>query len=175
MIFYPISPIRHFYRYGMIFVLVGLPLCLAASSNDWIIYEDRPAVVITCILLSLAGAVLIHVGFWEKFFAVLILSENEVRWKCPLRKTRVIQISQCVEIGAYIENANNGIPTERMYFSTTPNPQIRMSKSGAMRESQNLIKFWYSRELCDYIIQTYPQEKTNLLSEYLVQRQKAHY
>ena len=166
MIFYPISPIRHFYRYGMIFVLVGLPLCLAASSNDWVIYEDRSAVVITCILLSLAGAVLIHVGFWEKFFAVLILSENEVRWKCPLRKTITMKRAECITVG--LECETTPVPGEfaYIYFASIPYPSKAERKKVVARSRNGLIKFRYTPELGEYVIKEFAPITTYTLCSY---------
>ena len=171
MKFYTNPALRYFYRYACILVFVGLPLWMS-SPACWhaVVEEDRMGYIILCWMIALCGAILIHVGMWEKFFAVLIVTEDEISWKCPLRKTKVIAVSKCVEIGAYIENANNGIPTEQIYFCDYADPQKNMGKNGVMKSSEHLIKFWYTYQLCEYLIKTLPEDKTSCLVAYKKQR-----
>lgn len=168
MKFYPPSILRYFYRYLFVFLLTGLPLCLAvyvftAVEEGWIIS-------VLCIFIAFGGAILLHVGFWEKLFGTLTLSENEILWKCPLRRTRTIPVSLCVEIGAYLENKGNGIPSEQIYFCDHSDPQI--CKNGSMKASKHLIKFWYYDALCCYILSTYEGHKTVRLVNYIDQRKR---
>ena len=174
MKFYPPKLVRFYYRYVLIFILCVLPLLLAVE-----IFQSFPTIedsilvlLIACIVLSLIGGLLIHICFWEKFFAVLILTETEIRWKCPFRKTRVILLSNCLEIGAYLENANNGIPSEQIYFSDHRFPKQNMSKKGIMKPSQHLIKFWYTDQLSNYIVRNYSSKLTSCLNAYRRQRKK---
>lgn len=122
--------------------------------------------------MAIIDFVIIQVCFWEKFFAVLTVTEDEIRWKCPLRKTRIIPVSKCAEIGAYVENADNGIPTEQIYICDYANPQQHMGKNGVMKGSAHLIKFWYTSELCNYLLQTMPDTKTHSLAAYKAQRKE---
>ena len=117
-------------------------------------------------VLIMVGCTLIHIGFWEKCFSHLELSLQEIRWKCPFRKDRVIPVEQCVEIGAYKENEGNGVPKDQIYFSDHPNPKKNMDKYGVIKASKHLIKFWYSEELCRYLIRTYPGKQTSCLLAY---------
>lgn len=171
MKFYPPKIVRYFYRYALLFLLIILPLFLGI---DAVISYRREGVIDLFICSSLAaiGGILLHIGFWEKFFAVLILTDTEICWKCPFRKTRVILLADCVEIGAYLENANSGIPSEQIYFSDQIYPQKNTSQNGVIKSSQHLIKFWYNDELCHYIIQNYPSKLSNCLNGYRRQRKK---
>lgn len=168
MKFKPPKIIRFCYRYVLIVILIVLPLVMAIdtiiSSQD--LYGEPFCFCIICIMLSIIGGILIHIGFWEKFFAVLILTEQEIRWKCIFRRARVMNLSDCVEIGAYLENASKGITSTQIYFSDHTYPQKHMGKNGAMKASQHLIKYWYSEELCNYLIKNYPSKKTGCLSAY---------
>ena len=157
------KPILCIYRYIFILVFVGLPLCLSGYT-DFLVDEDIWMYTVFCLFLAICGSVLINAVFWEKFFAVLTITAEEIRWTCPLRRQRVISISQCEEIGVYIENANNGIPSKQIYFSDSPNASI--GSNGVMKVSNHLIKFWYSDELCNYILKTFPEEKTFALCTY---------
>ena len=172
MKFKPPKIIRFCYRYVLIGVLIVLPLLM---SIDTIISSKNvngaPFIFcIVCIMLSVIGGVFIHIGFWEKFFAVLVFTEKEIHWKCIFRKTRILPLSNCVEIGAFLENANNGIPSEQIYFSDHRHPQLRIGKNGIMKSSKHLIKFWYSEELCRFLLKNISSEKTNCLSAYRRQR-----
>ena len=103
MTFYTLSALK-IYRYPALFVFIGLPMCLASPSvAEFIKSEDRIIYTAFCFLLTLCGIWVVHIAFWEKCFAVLTLTDDEIRWTCPLRKTKVIPVAQCKEIGAYLE------------------------------------------------------------------------
>lgn len=174
MKFYPPKIIRFYYRYLMLLLLIGLPIILAIGSFHikWTKPNDQYFGFTIGIFLAVVGALLINVGFWEKFFAVLRISDTTILWKCPFRKTRILPISDCVEIGAYLENKNNGIPSEQIYFSKYPYPQKNMDKHGIMKPSQDLIKFWYSDELYRFLIGNMSSKQTSCLRAYKWQRKK---
>lgn len=162
--------LRYCYRYIFLFLFVGLPLCLSGYT-DFLSGEDTWVYTVFCLFIAVCGAILIHFAFWEKFFAVLTITDNHIYWKCPFRKQRTLSFMQCMEIGVYIENASNGIPSKQIYFSDHPNPLADMKNNGAMKISEHLVKFWYSDELCSYILSNLPEEKTNPLRIYR-QKQK---
>ena len=171
MKFYPPNIVRFFYRYALVFVLVLLPLFLGC---DAIVSYHSAGLLdfIICTSLAIFGGILIHIGFGEKFFGVIILTDTEIRWKCPFRKTRVILLQDCAEIGAYLENEKSGFPSEQIYFSDHVYPKQHMTKNGIIKPSQHFIKFWYSEELCAYIIRTYPSKLTSCLSSYRRRKKK---
>lgn len=167
--FYPNFWVRFFSGYSIVFILVVLPVLLGVgmAAQGSVIYAVFPWVGI-----AVPGCILIHIGFWEKCFAHLELSERQIHWKCPFRKDRVISADACVEIGAYMENEENGIPTEQIYFSDHPNPKQSIGKNGVIKASKHLIKFWYSDELCEYLIKTYSGRQTGCLLAYRQRRKR---
>lgn len=84
-------------------------------------------------------------------------------------KVKKLSLANCIEIGAYIENEQKGIPSEQIYFSDYASPIRKMDKNGVIKSSQHLIKFPYSDELCDYIIKKYPNSLTGSLSTFRCQ------
>lgn len=158
MKFYTLPVLRYCYRYLIIAVLVGLPLFLSFSD----IHDTED--MLLGFAIALIGWIMIQIAFWEKCFAVLTLTENEIRWTCPLRRTKVISTTECKEMGAYLENATSGIPCEQTYFSIYPSPQ-KKDKNGNIKATKGIIKFWYSIELYNYLIKNYPHiNKDNLIS-----------
>ena len=102
------NPTQRFFRYVAIFLFSGVPLILSVFAfSDAIYPEDRGLFIAFCVFLALCGLILINYAFWEKLFSVLILTKEEIQWKCPLRKTKIIPVAKCIEIGAYLENANS--------------------------------------------------------------------
>ena len=170
--FYPHPMIRYFSGFMLILLLVVLP----ALAGYWGMNVAIPGEEIYHILMgfgmSLIGCGIIQLWFWEKCFSHLELSAQEIRWKCPLRRDRVIPLEKCVEIGAYMENEGNGIPSEQIYFSDHPNPKQNMGKNGVIKASKHLIKFYYGEELCKYLIRTYSGKQTSCLSAYRQRRKR---
>lgn len=170
MIVYPPKIVRFYFRYLLIFVLIILPFAVSSYAVLYNIGEGRYIVAIAGCFLGLNGAVLIHVGFWEKFFAKITITDKYLRWSCPFRKTIVILLSDCVEIGAFVENANKGIPSEQIYFSDHVYPQRNMDRNGIIRNSQHFVKFWYSEELSNYLVKRFPSNMTGVLNAYRIKR-----
>ena len=165
MKFYTKPLIRFCYRYVALFLFIVFPLCLSGYTE--FMYGDGVWIYkVFCLFLAVCGSILVNYAFWEKFFAVLIITNDRICWKCPFRHARMILVSDCAEIGVYIENANNGIPSKHIYFSDHKNPWEGIGKNGVVKASHHLIKFWYSDELCSYIIKSLPDEKTTLLRAY---------
>lgn len=172
MIFYPPRLVRFYFRYLLIFILILLPLSVSFYAIHFNIGEGRYIVAIAGCFLALLGTVLIHIGFWEKFFATITFTDEYLIWRCPFRKKMVIRLSDCVEIGAYVENANKGIPSEQIYFSDHVYPQRNMNQSGIINMSSHFIKFWYSEELSTYLIKRFPSNMTGILISYCRRRRK---
>lgn len=173
MKFYPPFFIRFFYRYAFTIVFAVFPTALAVyllfqinNAGDGI-----PILIVTLLMLAICGTTIIHLWFWEKFFSVLIVTENEIRLVCPFRRSRVIEVRNCLEIGAYLECVEKGIPSEWIYISEHHYPQKSMDKNGAIKVSDHFIKFWYSRELACYLIRHYPSTMTGVLNAYIRKKQ----
>lgn len=173
MWFYPPKIIRYVYRYLLVGILIILPIYLMIvtlderfTSADEILYP-----VISCSFLSVVGIVIVQIGFWEKMFSRLFVSEQEIRWECPLRPTRRVLLSECVEIGGFLEHAEKGIPVEEVYFTCTKGIDLSNIRK-TMRHDRKIIVFWYSEELYRYIKQTVDSKKTSRLVTYRIQRKR---
>ena len=167
MRFYSPNIIRFYYRYVFTFILCVLPMMLAIFAPLKASSFDVAVILIFMLtMLSACGFVIIHIWFWEKFFGVLIITDDAIRWTCPFRRSRVICMSDCAEIGAYIECAEKGFPSEWIYVSDHRYPQRHMDKNGVIKASDHFIKFWYSRELADCLIRMYPSTITGVLNAY---------
>ena len=96
--------------YAIIFLLVVLPVACAFWAADACEPGAEIYLYSMCFGLALMGCILVHIGFWEKCFSRLELSGEEIRWKCPLRRNRIMSVENCVEIGAYLENVTVNDP-----------------------------------------------------------------
>ncbi len=173
MTFYPPKIIRFCYRYLLIGVLVVLPIvCLILALDEKFTKpEDILYPIISCSLLAIFNFAVIQISFWEKMFSRITIKDDRVEWKCPLRKNRILPMEECVEIGAFLEHENKGIPTEEIYFSNQKNldlPNIRR----VMHKNRKIIVFWYSEELYRYIRQTADSQVTSRLVAYRTQKRR---
>ena len=116
MRFYPPASIRFFYRYMLLGILVVLPLCLIPALISVSVPGQEIYPICVCLFLAIIGTILFVVGFSEKCFATLRITQLEIVWRCPFRRTLRMKIAECVEIGSYWENKGNGIPKEKIYF-----------------------------------------------------------
>lgn len=174
MKFYVQPVIRYFLRYLVLGIFVGFPLhftCFVTFDEALVSANDRPFALVLGFLLLVIGFCIMNCVFIERCFPVLILSSSEICWKCPFRKTKVIPTANCVEIGAYLENANSGIPSEQIYFSDYLHPISQLKKEN-LPSSKHLIKFYYSEELYRYLINHYPGKMTSCLVAYSQQKKK---
>lgn len=164
-------PILRVLGYVYIFVFIALPLYLSTDTSN-VVAGGEQEVAALFIGIAVIEVLIVYFWFWEKLFPVLTLTETEICWKCPLKKARRISVNQCIEIGAYVEFKDKGVPSEQIYFSDHPEPQKNMRKDGSMKASEHLIKFEFSHELCKYIFETYPDSTTSCLREYYQNRPK---
>lgn len=166
--------IRYFLRYFTVGIYLLFPIYSIYSvlyNETMFAASDRPLFLLLGCFLLIMGCCLLNFIYLERCFPVLILSNEEICWKCPFRKTIRIPVNQCIEIGAYLENANNGIPSEQIYFSDCSAPS-RFAKKGILTRSEHLVKFAYTEELYQYIIKNYPSKLTGCLLAYHRQRKR---
>lgn len=165
-------PILRVLRYVYLVVFIVLPLYMSTVSSRFVVAGDEHKLAALFIAFAVVESFIVYGVFLEKLFPVLILTESEIIWKCPLKRNRKISVNQCAEIGAYVEFKDKGIPSEQIYFSDHPEAQNNMRKNGSLKASGHLIKFEFSHELCKYVLQTYPDSITGSLREYCQQRKK---
>lgn len=96
-----------------------------------------------------------YIAFWKKHFATLKITESEIIWRCLFCRTRIMRIEDCLEVGSYLENKDNGIPKEMIYFSDHKRAQWEIVKKGVNKgvlpASKHVIKYWYSDDLRRYV------------------------
>ena len=153
--------------------MVVVPIiCLITSFDDKFTSPDEiwyP--IISCSLLALFNFTVIQIGFWEKLFSKVTVSCSEVVWKCPMRRTKRLLLSECVEIGAFLEHENRGIPVEQIYFSDCKNVDLSRIRK-MMRFNSKVIVFWYSEALYRHIKQTMNSHITSRLVAYRIQKRQ---
>ncbi len=173
MTFYPPKIIRFCYRYVFLGVLVVLPIIcmIAAMDVRFTKPQDFWYPIVGCSLLAIFNFLVIQLGFWEKMFSRVTIKDGTVKWKCPLRRNRTLTMEECVEIGAFLEHGNKGIPTEEIYFSNQKNVDI-VNIRRIMRKNCKIIVFWYSEELYRYIRQTADSKVTSRLVGYRAQKRR---
>lgn len=175
MKFYPTPIIRHCYRYFLVALFIMFPIYIMFGmtfNRAMVGEEDRLGFFLLGLVLLIVGSVLIHIGFWEKFFSTLEITEDRVIWRCPFRKKQSMLLDDCVVIGACREHVNNGIPSECIYISDTKMPMIATDLRGSLKRSPHLIKYAYSDKLCDYLICKIPDKRTRTLGAYRCRRKK---
>ena len=120
----------------------------------------------TIILLCGSGITFVyclHKELWEKFFATIYISADEVIWRCPFRKTRRLATRNCY-IGVELEDAfNKSIDYPYIYFSLTPYPRDLEHKINKIPCSERFVKYRYHADICEYILKTLPEEQTKRL------------
>ncbi len=154
MKFRPPVMIRYWIRWLSLAEFVVLPLFLFV----WIIpmtAPDEHGYAFLMLFLILVACLLVENIFLEKHFAVLHITQTEIIWRCPFRRSRIMRIEECLEVGSYLENKDNGIPKEMIYFSDHKRAQWEIIKKGinkgVLPASKHVIKYWYSEELHRYV------------------------
>ena len=169
MRFHPAPIIRYCYRWFFIALFILFPLYIMfgmAFNRALTKEEDQLLWFLTGAVFLVYGSLLMHFGFWEKFFATLEITEERIIWRCLFRKTQSMFLVDCVVIGACREHTKKGIPSECIYISDTPMPMMDTDLPGALKRSHHLIKYAYSDQLCDYLIRKVPDKRTRTLGAY---------
>lgn len=158
------------YRYFFLLILIGIPLYLTVLAYDRSLVKEKDLVIHVCVCLGLTivGCILIHKHFWEKFFATLTVSDSAIVWSCPFRKTIMLPLDKCNFIGVQMEESHNGLPYAFIYFSYKLYPSEYIGKINKLHCSEGFIKFWYSKELGDYLIKHLPGSKTGTILAYQI-------
>lgn len=110
----------------------------------------------------LSGSYLIitWTSFHEKFLAKLIITDDEIIWKCIFKKSHTMQINSCTFVGVELESSFNKLDYPFIYFATTWYPKMYAHKIDKLKNSDQFIKFWCTDKLADYLIASLPKEKT---------------
>ena len=177
--FYTKPPLRYFYRYALLGLLIVLPVFIFiyfAEDIGWRNIWIDPSLIggmLFLLLLVVGGIILVHFAFWEKCFATLTITEDEVIWRCPFRKTRRLPVFECRYIGVELEESANGLPYPFIYLTSEPYPYEYRHKINKLRCSDSFIKFWYSEKLSDHLRERFPGMKTGSLLAYQIKQKKS--
>lgn len=108
----------------------------------------------------------------------LLIYDDRIVFKCPLRIKRKIAIEDCNFIGVEDYQAlNRWMPTVRgdetsfVYFSNTPYPKKYKNKISLLKNNKGFIKFSYSDKLAITIMEEFPKEKCYLVKAFHSQMQ----
>ncbi len=175
MKFHPEPLIRYCYRYFFMALYILFPGYIMfgmAFNSAMVKEEERGGCFLLGLVLFIAGSLLTHYAFWEKFFATLEITESQAIWRCPFRRTQRIALKDIVAIGACREHVGKGIPSECIYISNAKMPMIDTNLRGKLRRTPHLMKYAYSDRLCDYLVQKVPDKRTASLSAYRWRRKQ---
>lgn len=166
------KPLIRFSGSLLLILLEGLPLYALL-----IIFDQGPVKEAVLMIAILAGAmilggVILHKHYWAKCFSTLIVTEKEIIWKCPFRKKLSLDWDECKYIGVQLEESYNGLPYPFIFFSNKPYPSDFYGKIDQLSCKRGFIKFWYSEELCDYLVTTLPGHKAGSLLHYRIKSRK---
>lgn len=152
-------------------VFVGFPAYLVLDPH----HLQAPGVyllsIIGLILLVFDGA-LFYFAFWEKWYSSLRFTDNSIILSCPLKRTLVLTVDECRFFGVQLEESYNGLPYPFIYISKHPYPRELEGKINKIRCSNEFVKFWYSDDLCNYLIAKFPNNRTGPLQYYQYQSQR---
>lgn len=103
--------------------------------------------------------------FWELMWASVTVGETEIVWRCPLRRTRVMEVSDCM-IGIGKETSGWNMTYPYIYFSKRPLPAEAADQIQKVPTSDAFIKFRYRSDFAEYLLKHLPREKTSAVAYY---------
>ena len=164
MKFKPMPMIR-FYIRPVILVLTALVIW--ASTTPFLIPEEEGLFLrifshIFWFFCLFGWIYILHIEYWDKVFATLYISPEEIVWKCPFRKTIHLSTPGCY-IGVELENSHNKLDYEYIYFSKKPYPREKAHKINEIPCSDSFVKYRFHPDIAEYILKTLPKEQTKPL------------
>ena len=173
-----------------IFCVLLLAFILCSSVNILLLEKESllqgkiPTYLIIFELLWVGGGGFLFVCFvnssriLDRAFGRLLIYDDRVVFKCPLRITREIAKEDCNYIGVEdYQSLNRGLPTVRgdetsfVYFSNTPYPEKYKNKISLLKNNKGFIKVSYSDRLAITVMEEFPEEKCNLVKAFYGQMQ----
>lgn len=115
-------------------------------------------------ILTIAGTIALLVYLWDVFmrrgtlwtriWARVFITKWEVQWFCPFLRSHKLRLSECT---ITVENEYTPQGVHFVYICFSKFPHRELEDVGNMRCSDTFIKFWYSKELCEYLIEILPE------------------
>ena len=130
----------------------------------YLFFRDTPALLDKAILIPLCITALVCIPlheFWHRCFGCLVVTEDEIVWKCPFMRTVRLRKTEIRYTGIdyrWPGSARKAVtPVDMAYFSTTPYLQECRNKSYLLRNKKGFIKFPAGEKLCRYMSEWLPE------------------
>lgn len=161
-------PKRRVFREHIILLIEGrllMLLFIGFTGFIWyLFFRDTPSLLNKVILFPLCVTALICIPlheFWYRCFGHLVVTEDEIIWKCPFMRTVRLKKAEIRYTGIdyrWPGPARKAVtPVDMAYFSTTPYPQECRNKSYLLRNKEGFIKFPASEKLCRHMSEWLPE------------------
>lgn len=130
----------------------------------YLFFRDTPALLDKAILIPLCITALVCIPlheFWYRCFGCLVVTEDEIVWKCPFMRTVRLRKTEIRYTGIdyrWPGSARKAVtPVDMAYFSTKSYPQECRNKSYLLRNKKGFIKFPAGEKLCRYMSEWLPE------------------
>ena len=161
-------PKRRVFHEHIILLIEGRLLMLLFVSTTgfiwYLFFRDTPALLDKAILFPICVTVLACIPlheFWYRCFGRLVVTEDEIVWKCSFMRTVRLRKTEIRYTGIdyrWPGSARKAVtPVDMAYFSTMPYPQECRNKSYLLRNKKEFIKFPAGEKLCRYISEWLPE------------------
>ena len=171
MIFRTKREIRFFARPAWLVILAGL--VFSVGYIDYLLIYPKISIDIQIFIcatlantLAICNIAVHFVGFHEKLFAKIKITNDKIIWRCILKKKHTMAIQDCRFISVELEDSFNKLDYPFIYFTTSWYPKEYAHKINKLKNTDQFIKFWYTEELAEYLITHLPKEKTGGLQYY---------
>jgi len=158
--------------YIVAFIILHLYLVLSVFDRSLIRESDICIHLVVTLSLTFIWLLLLHLFFWEKFFATLTITNEEIRWRCMFRREICLPFDECKYVGVQLEESGNGLEYPFVYFSHTPYPCEFIGKINKLKCKPGFIKFWYSQALDNYLVSSMPSQFSSALLAYRIRSKK---
>jgi hypothetical protein len=117
--------------------------------------------IFSCCIFSIA----------DQLFSYGIFEKDRVVVKCPFRKTYVIEYQNIKEVacGFYMHSVLNaghiGSKVNYIYFAGRKLSDVQKTNLNMLKPSKSFIKFGYSEKTYNYLIETLPDNLSDMLQE----------
>ena len=161
-------PKRRVFHEHIILLIEGRLLMLLFVSTTgfiwYLFFRDTPALLDKGILFPICVTVLACIPlheFWYRCFGRLVVTEDEIVWKCPFMRTVRLKKAEIRYTGIdyrWPGPAQKAVtPVDMAYFSTTPYPQKCRNKSYLLRNKKGFIIFSAGEKLCRHMSAWLPE------------------
>ena len=155
-------PKRRVFHEHIILLIEGRLLMLLFVSTTgfiwYLFFRDTPALLDKAILFPICVTVLACIPlheFWYRCFGRLVVTEDEIVWKCPFMRTVRLKKAEIRYTGIdyrWPGPAQKAVtPVDMAYFSTPPYPQKCRNKSYLLRNKKGFIIFSAGEKLCRHM------------------------